>query len=115
MRLVFYAALALALLFFAVYPAWAHYPIPVVPLPPVTAAPPVVAVPPPASSAPPSAASPAGAGTPWLGIGVMVGVAVFFYLAICQTEEKRDPEQFKRLHCPATPDWHVAPPFTFGP
>ena len=33
MRLVFYAALALALLFFAVYPAWAHYPIPVVPVP----------------------------------------------------------------------------------
>lgn len=106
------AIIASALLLGVVsWPSHAHYVMP----PPVVT-PPVV-TPPPAPPPPAPAPAPAATGTttPWLGIGVMVGVAVFFYLAICQEEEKRDPAQSKRLHCPTTPDWHVAPPFTTGP
>jgi len=51
----------------------------------------------------------------WLGWAVMGFIAVFDYLIICQLEEKRDPERFKLLMCPKTPDWKVAPPFTTGP
>jgi len=81
------------------------------PSPPPAAPPPTTA--PPAQST--GATSAGGHGPMWLGWAVMGFIAVFDYLIICQLEEKRDPERFKLLMCPKTPDWKVAPPFTTGP
>ena len=92
---------------------WHH--LPMVHPPGVTPLP----VTPPPTVAPPAASQPAQAGTAkgagmvgWYAMGF---VLVFYYLSICQLEEERDPEMFKTLMCPETPDWKVAPPFTTGP
>jgi len=79
--------------------------IPMMVKPPVVVVPPPVVTPPPTASAAPATSS--ASGTPWLGIGAMAFTLVFFYLAICQLEEERDPEQFKALHCPSPPDPEV--------
>ena len=64
---------------------------------------------------PPTAAVPSVSPTPWLGISAMAGVGIFFYLAICQLEEERDPEKHKVLRCPDTPDWKQCSPFSQAP
>ena len=105
--------------------AWAtygHVPAPVVVTPPpVVVTPPPVVMPPP-TVAPPAATTPAappagaaGHTVPWIGIGVAVGMVVFAWLAICQLEEKRDPDRHKALMCPKTPDWKQCSPFSQAP
>lgn len=94
--------------------AHAHHPPVVVP-PPVVTPPPPVVIPPPTVAPPPAPAAPAPAQPPPQSSGgthggvagwfVMGFVATFFYLAICQLEEERNPELHKRLLCPKTPKW----------
>jgi len=104
------ALLAVVLLFFV---SSAHAVPPNINGVPIVSSPAAPAAPPSAPSSQPVAAG--GHGPTWLGWAVMGFVVVFDYLIICQVEEKRDPERFKFLQCPKTPDWKVAPPFTTGP
>lgn len=76
-------------------------------------APPAVTTPVTSPASPQQASTANGTGV--MGWYVMGFVLVFYYLAICQLEEERDPEMFKTLMCPPTPDWEFIEPFTAIP